>query len=198
MVFGTERTPIRTLDLFTHASRICRFGGALPWTLLQHSALCVALGYRKRLPDPVVAAVAAHDLHEVYVGDVVAALKQVLPEYKARVETPWEAHVHRALRISWPLEVADKAAVKAIDIRALAVEMVVLGHPRAARIAQERSDYGIPIDAFERWLATTIQNLPPAAAWEVVASACGIVDLPNAGEATARVQRPAHGQGTSG
>ena len=39
-----ERTRILPMDLRVHLSRLCRYNGALDWSVLQHLALCVELG----------------------------------------------------------------------------------------------------------------------------------------------------------
>ena len=169
-----ERTPIRGYDLYIHSSRICRYGGAVEWTLLQHTALCVALARRGRIVAEIVPYVAVHDLHEVYVGDVVAALKEVLPEYKARIETPWEARVHHALGLCFPLDRSMKGAVKRIDIRALAIEMIFCQHPRAGVMVDRFVAAGEPIGDGEVMLARAIWREPPAVTWNDIAADIGV------------------------
>jgi hypothetical protein len=128
------RTEIIWSDLLIHTTRICRYSGARHWTVLQHLALCVRLAEIYHPDDRVVAGYAgAHDLHEAVVGDMQPSMKRLLPDYKRCIETPWELHVHRSLRLAWPPDEELAAKVKDIDHVALAVEMEALKHPARPR-----------------------------------------------------------------
>jgi len=128
-----ELTPVDLRDVFTHLNREYRYNGALNWTVLQHTALCVKLvaEVEREQFDGVIFEearqyVAAHDLHEAYVGDVVTGLKR--PEFRA-IEEAWEAHVHRSLGLTWPLSPALAEIVRLVDRWALAAEMLCIGPP---------------------------------------------------------------------
>lgn len=123
-----ERTPIREEDLRVHLARVRRYAGAYEITVLQHLALCVELAQAAGASDCLLTYVAAHDLHEAYVGDLPTGLKQCLPDFQ-RLEELWEARVHHALGLGWPLHDKVAEAVKGVDHRALVVEMTHVEHP---------------------------------------------------------------------
>lgn len=110
-----------------------RYAGAVRWSVLQHTALCLRIF--DTLLVPVIGParltrryVVAHDLHEGYVLDLPSGLKRRLPEYKTRIENPWEAHVHASLGLAWPLPLDAERIVKQVDGLALVAEMTLLGH----------------------------------------------------------------------
>lgn len=135
-----ERTPLELDDFYTPLTNICRYNGAIRWTLLRHLALGIAI-YDRRCPialtvprQQVFAYYAAHDLHECIVGDVVSGMKKHMPEFNI-IEEKWEQHVHD--QIGLPLsENKFKGEVKGLDLLALLVEMKSLNHP-AYEIARE-------------------------------------------------------------
>lgn len=129
-----ERTVVDMADVLLHLARVNRYAGARSCNVLEHTALCV------RVFDEMVAPlagparlsrryVAAHDLHEAYVLDLPSGLKRRLPEYKERIERPWEAHVHRSLGLAWEPPPGSAAIVEQVDGLALVAEMALLGHP---------------------------------------------------------------------
>ncbi len=122
-------TPIRANDLYLHSSRICRNGGARAWSLLQHSTLVAVLAQQNRCDSEVIAYAGVHDLHECYVGDLVTAMKALLPDFKPRIERPWEAHVHLACALLFPPPPRVADLVKRLDHRAFQIEVVMLEHP---------------------------------------------------------------------
>lgn len=140
-----SRTVVSMADVVPALSRLYRYNGALNWTVLQHLVLCVelldhedpwnerpSLGELDR--ELVGRYVAAHDVHEAYVGDLVTGLKQLLPGWR-EIEAAWEGHVHRALGLAWPVPEDIAQVVKRIDVTALAVEMRTLGHPAVWKYA---------------------------------------------------------------
>lgn len=127
-------------------SRICRYMGVIQVSVLEHSAL-VALLAERAYGDPLlVAYAAAHDLHEGIVGDWPSGLKEAVPEFKTRVEDPWERRVHEAVGLPWPAPEDIRQRVKKLDLRARVVEMCMNVHPLAS-VAVER--YGGEPVAFE-------------------------------------------------
>jgi hypothetical protein len=110
-------------------SRICRYMGTIRVSVLEHSVL-VALLAERTCGDPVLTAyAAAHDLHEAIVGDWPSGLKEVVPEFKTRVEDPWECRVHVAVGLPWPAHDEIRRWVRALDLRARVIEMGACGHP---------------------------------------------------------------------
>jgi predicted RecB family endonuclease len=76
----------------------------------------------------------AHDLHEVYVADIVSGMKPHLTNYR-RIEYSWEVYVHESLGLPWSLRPHEE--VKYVDMRALVLEMNVLRHPSAKEVASQ-------------------------------------------------------------
>ena len=94
------RTEVHEEDLRRGLVGITRYLGQIRVTLLEHLALCVLiaedLAVHESMRPQIRALVAAHDLHEVYVGDLMPGLKRLVPGLRA-VEAAWEKHVHVAL-----------------------------------------------------------------------------------------------------
>lgn len=124
-----SQTPVRAVDMRLHLARVCRYAGGRDWSVLEHLVLCTDIARYLGVPRSMWPYVAAHDLHEAYIGDLPTGLKQVLPEWKERIEGPWEAHVHRAIGLTWPVPPEIEAEVKRVDRRALLAEMTCLDHP---------------------------------------------------------------------
>lgn len=116
------KTKVEAVDLAVHLDRICRYTGAIEVSVLEHLAFCVVLARAMGCDAEALAYIAAHDLHEAYVGDMSGPMKQVLPEFKRRIEDPWAAHVHRSLGLQWPVPDAARREVEMADWMALCVE----------------------------------------------------------------------------
>lgn len=134
-----ERTPIDLRDLKKASSNVCRYNGHCVWKLIQHLALCTELAElatRSSIYDGqreyLIAQCALHDIHEIYVGDVVSGLKKLLPQYKD-IEILWETRVLDYFGLDLPTGFT-KGFVKEIDTRALCLEMTYLRHPGASRV----------------------------------------------------------------
>lgn len=140
-------TEIDLEDLRIHSTNICRYNGALEWRLVQHSALCagllnvyrdytfpdnIRLTSRERIIQKAYAGI--HDLHEIYVGDMVNGLKKYVPEY-CDIEYQWENRVHDSFRL--PMIFKEPKVIKFIDHRALVIEMTRLQHPGAERVQSQ-------------------------------------------------------------
>lgn len=168
-----SQTAVLSSDLYIALSRVCRYGGHVPFSVLQHLALCVKLAERwcadNAALDEALPYIAAHDLHEAYVGDLVNGLKQVLPEFRARIEEPWKGHVHLQLGLLWPPPDSVRALVRWVDLRALAVEMTEFRHPYAERVV----DAAYPVGEDERQMLRWCLERPTPALWGVVAKAIG-------------------------
>lgn len=100
---------------------IPRFGGAVHWTVADHSlALC---GYCLRYHSEIIAACAlTHDLAEAYIGDLHGPLK-VSPGFAAyrNLEDRIQATIERALGLRFSPEV--KAFVSELDKRMTELEL---------------------------------------------------------------------------
>lgn len=122
VVYGDpSQTEVYWADLLVALSRQPRYCGFIEWTILQHLALCVLIARIRNRTDRIVALCAGHDLHEAYVLDIPKGLKECLPGY-APIEAAWERHVHESLGLALP-KPGEYAMIKAIDVRALGVEM---------------------------------------------------------------------------
>ncbi len=140
-------------DFRIHTSNTCRYNGALDWKLVRHLWLTGELlrmnyvdnkeymsNYKDVDPaelkagfsDPLIALGYAHDLHEIYVGDMVSGLKKHCSEY-CSVENIWETEILTRLGLH-KTSVSLKDLVKWADYRALYIEMESLGHPAAPLI----------------------------------------------------------------
>jgi hypothetical protein len=117
---------VTDLDLRTGITNGTRYAGQLDVSILAHLGLCVLLGRVHGLDTLELAHVAAHDLHEAYTGDLIFVWKRLVPAI-VDIENPWHAHVLDALGLDEPIP----AAVKRIDLRAVAVEAVTWEHPHA-------------------------------------------------------------------
>jgi hypothetical protein len=135
VVFAEPRlTEVVWDDLVLHLRRTCRYGGAIDVDVLSHLALCVLLARDAGLHAAILGYIAAHDLHEAYIGDVPTPLKELLPGYQI-LEERWTRHVHRSLGLKYPVEAPIQAVVDHFDRRALVVETVVLQHGAASQLA---------------------------------------------------------------
>lgn len=123
-----DRTPILAADIREHARGASRYNGAPPVSVLAHSALVALLAERAGEGVFCVRDCAVHDLHEVYVGEVVSGSKVYLRGFRD-LESTWERTIRRAVGITMPLPPRDKAVVKHYDLRALVVEMTWCRHP---------------------------------------------------------------------
>lgn len=123
-----DRTPILSADIYEHGRGAMRYNGAPRVSVLAHSALVALLAERTGENIFCVRDCAAHDLHEVYVGEVVTGMKPYLRGFKD-LESVWEQRMRLAVGIGIPLSPHDKAKVKHYDLRALVVEMTWYKHP---------------------------------------------------------------------
>jgi hypothetical protein len=162
-----ERTTIRPADLRVHLARVCRYHGALDWSVLQHLALCVELAERLDYRAGLVPYVAAHDLHEAVVGDLATHLKRLVPVF-ADIEHAWEGHVHRSLGLAWLPPQSIRDDVKHIDKIAIAVEMWGHQHVMASGVAERR---GVTIIQPMYAAFAAIQRLNEDACWRVLCRA---------------------------
>lgn len=167
-----EYTIIDSEDLRIHTSNMCRYNGALNWKLVRHLNLCAKLiaidteeNMQRPAFDPALdmaiqqGYAAAHDLHEIYVGDVVSGMKKYMPEYQ-KLETAWEHWVHGFIGL--PIEQRDHKLIRHVDVRALVIEMDMLDHPAAERVA---TIYGGFASQTERQAFLTVARQSPEECW---------------------------------
>ncbi len=127
-------TQVLDEDLLTGMAHITRYGGQWPCTLLAHSVLVGGLAKERGMAPDMVRLAYAHDAHEVFVGDVHPALKDLLGTYR-EIEDRWEAHVRAALRV--PIKPDNYGEIRGIDALARKLEMFLLCHPGAAGYGPE-------------------------------------------------------------
>lgn len=156
------------VDLRTGVTNGRRYAGQLDVSVLAHLALCVMLGRLRRLPTEDIAHLAAHDLHEAYVGDLIYTWKRAVPAI-VDVERQWHAHVLEALGLDGPIP----ASVKSVDSRAVAVEAWTWEHPHVEHHLRHHG--GEPNDR-EVWVGRTVRRMVEsetgrAAAWGLVVEA---------------------------
>lgn len=128
-----ELTPIDWNDIDKALPNICRYNGHLDVKLSTHLHLCGAIAEQFFEQPKLAAYAAAHDIHEIYMTDVVNGMKKHLPNYSP-IEHQWEQHVHRQLGLPWD---ERPALVKEIDMVALCIEMDQLKHPAAKYVAKQ-------------------------------------------------------------
>ena len=114
-------------ELAVMLSRICRYNGAIPWSVGQHLLLCDDLA--RALPKLTRRYVRFHDVHEALVMDVPSPLKPFLGAPYADLEARAEADVHRRAGLSWPPPLDIAAEVARIDRLAFQHEVWILGQP---------------------------------------------------------------------
>lgn len=130
-----ERTTVSPVDIALCLSRLVRYAGARPVTVLHHTALVMELASaRAGNASPLVEYAAAHDAHEAYTGDLQPGWKRIFPGVR-ELEHRWSAHVHRALGLAWPLPPELAEELKRCDRTALLIEMATTGHPHRDRVA---------------------------------------------------------------
>lgn len=128
-VYYKDPTQTRILleDLEVGTKNLCRYNGGIPWPLIKHLALCGELAELYAPGDSIAKCHAvSHDLHEIYVGDVIHGLKKHVPQY-AEIEDSWEEYVHDYLGLP-SLAMRNNALIGFIDRRALVLEMAFHGH----------------------------------------------------------------------
>lgn len=132
-------------------TRVYRWSASVDWTVLQHSVLVLGLAKRARAPRATLAACAAHDLHEAWVGDVPTPTKRyfrsrgllLLDDLHRRVE----AHRDEALGFS-----VNAAFVRPFDERAGQIEALVFG--------LDAWEDAAPVTDAERAVFTAVQRTP--------------------------------------
>lgn len=108
-------------DIPHYLPRITRYNGGVPWVLLNHLCLCPMMA--EESGDPLVETLlAAHDIHEMIVGDMVSGLKRHCSGYP-EIEDIWARHVHQLLNLPFPERGTELyAAVDRFDKRAVVIE----------------------------------------------------------------------------
>jgi hypothetical protein len=166
-----ETTDVDYVDLQVQLSRMCRYNGAIQWSVLQHLALCT------HLAQPHGALVqgyaAAHDLHEAYIGDIAKPIIRGTPLWEPwmKLEETWASHVHRQMGLNWPPPAQVRELVHAIDMRCLYIETCIAGGSEALREHPTVRRGGLPLSKREADLAALVHGQSPPALWNTVHSA---------------------------
>lgn len=104
-------------------------GTVAPWSVLQHSIVCMGVAQAATSPDPVVILYAGlHDAEEVFIGDIPKPYKTDDMCVRGR-------EIRAKILESYGLPVASAGVweiVKAIDEQVACAEKRVLTHPRFA------------------------------------------------------------------
>lgn len=118
---------VATIDIAVGLANTCRFGGQLRilngkqlfYSVAQHSVLVSRL-----VPAQLALMGLLHDSAEAYIGDVVAPLKQHLPEFKVI-----EHRIERVIAKKYGLTFPWAPEIKQADLRALRYEREQLMQP---------------------------------------------------------------------
>lgn len=164
-----SNTTIDIDDIKFALSNIRRYNGHLDWPLLKHLVLCVCLAQYNDYTDEEVAYCAAHDIHEIYVGDMVSTLKPFVPEF-VRLEKNFEYHVHDFFNLdNWCLS-ENKCKTKWIDLRALCLEMTLFPDNRFFALRIDLFP-NLSFDEEEIQILHSIKRLSNEDAWEILSHA---------------------------
>lgn len=173
-----ELTQIIEEDLFVSLSNQSRYAGHTRnrVSILLHLALitrlferaCMETGSTWPEKDWFVlrrAIMSVHDMPEAYTGELTTGLKQVLPDYKPKIEIPWERHVFRHFGLPFP---DDDAGLKEIltdyDLRALCTEGWATGHV----LYEEMQKHGGPVRDYEKRAWEEVSYLTDEDQWQLV------------------------------
>ena len=122
-------------DIARYTGGLTRYNGGIPWTVMQHHLLCIAItpflfpNLDRETLQLLIGYIAMHDEHEIIVGDLSGGMRKWVPDYDA-IETEWEKHFHDSQGL--PLNSQYKDQLHLIDKRAQAIEMRYFVHPGAS------------------------------------------------------------------
>ncbi len=78
---------IHLSDISHHLTKLCRYGGSMPlykhYSVASHSLALCYYALDHGFSEDVARLALMHDASEAYLGDIVAGLKQHLPDYQA-------------------------------------------------------------------------------------------------------------------
>ena len=102
-------------DIAHNLARVCRFGGSVDgfYSVASHSVYVARELEREGASRPVVQAGLLHDATEAYIGDMVSALKALMPEYKAL-----EKRYAHAIQEQFNVYFEGRVVIKDADLRA--------------------------------------------------------------------------------
>lgn len=124
-----HHTKLSWEDLDVYLVNLNRYNGGIEWNLAQHHWLCHDMAehacwlYEISPADTatICAELVVHDIHETTVGDVVAGLKPLCPDYK-KIENIWEDYYWEFLYEDRRQRGKFPRFVKDIDSRAVLLE----------------------------------------------------------------------------
>ncbi len=125
---GAAGTP-SVEDIAVHSARICRFGGAVWYSLLQHLVFVGLLANRRGASCDTLAWAFLHDAHEIATSDVPRPFKC---DCMRTEQDAIDARLMAAFRIDHSL--VDHNLIKQCDDDACDIEAVVLGVPGFSEI----------------------------------------------------------------
>jgi hypothetical protein len=102
-------------DIAHNLARVCRFGGAVDgyYSVASHSVYVARELEREGASLAVVQAGLLHDATEAYIGDMVSALKALMPEYKAL-----EKRYAHTIQQQFNVYFEGRVVIKDADLRA--------------------------------------------------------------------------------
>lgn len=174
---------VRPVDLFLLSQGATRYNGAPPVTVLQHSALVLAMGDAVGLSPRLREVFALHDLAgEPYAGEVVTGLKTYTHRLR---EDLAEGRVREVLGVAKPTA-DEKAVCKTFDLLALSAEMTVWEHAGLSVWCPEPAT-PMARDLARRWT----QEASDKECWELLVSAVPALAIEGWEEAWASCPREA-------
>jgi hypothetical protein len=126
--------------VFAHQlAQLNRYGGAArePYSVAEHTVRGVEAIMRWRDDRPLAAAFLLHDFHEAVLGDAITPLKRALSqlalnshlaasdslgELYRMLAYRWDAAIHSAAGVTWPLPITLQQRVERWDVRMLRTE----------------------------------------------------------------------------
>ena len=132
-------------DICRALSRIPRYNGLgtrQPWTVGQHSLLCVELARQDGITDSqFLADLLAHDFTEAYIGDMVQPLKAMQPSFREVEDRVW-----RVIARKFGFSAIPSSFLKVYDILALSTEKHALIDHRAGPWPNLPPPRAMPVD----------------------------------------------------
>jgi len=110
-------------DIAFALSKQCRFNGHCSafYSVAEHCVLMTRFAERNGATVDELLHILLHDATEAYVGDMVAPLKNIMPDFRALEARVWDTIIDR-----FDLTTEQNVSVRTLDLRMLAREKEVL------------------------------------------------------------------------